>query len=74
MYAVKKQLQESSVPFKVKEAAGHPATVIIETAAEAGCDAIVMGSRGLGSITKIFIGSVSSDVINNAEIPVVIVK
>lgn len=74
MYAIKKHLLESPVPFKIKETSGHAATVILETAEAENCDTIVMGSRGLGNITKLFIGSVSSDVISNAHIPVVIVK
>lgn len=74
IYVIKKQLLESPVPFRIKEVSGHPAAVIIETAETEACDAIVMGSRGLGEFTKLLIGSVSSDVINKAQVPVVIVK
>lgn len=64
----------SPVKFKLLTAVGHPATEILHSAEEYGCDTIVMGSRGLGSITKLFLGSVSSEVINKSELPVVIVK
>ena len=64
----------SPVKYKLRSAEGNPAEQILAIATEAGCDTIVMGSRGLGSLSKIFLGSVSSDVINKSEIPVLIVK
>lgn len=64
----------SSVKYKLRSETGVPADVIISVAKQCECDAIVMGSRGLSKITKLFIGSVSSEVINHADVPVVIVK
>lgn len=64
----------SPVKYKLHSAVGDAATQILKLAEDQKCDAIVMGSRGLGSITKFFIGSVSSEVMNKAEVPVLIVK
>lgn len=64
----------STVKFKLRHETGHPADKIIAVAEELQCDTIVMGSRGLGSITKLFLGSVSTEVINKAEVPVIVVK
>ena len=72
--AILETMMGSTAKYKLRTENGHPAEKILEVAEEAGCDTIVMGSRGLGSLTKLFLGSVSSEVINNAEIPVVIVK
>ncbi len=54
---------------------GHPANTIVKTAAEENYDMIVLGSRGFGSLKKIFLGSVSNAVAQEAkDCTVVIVK
>ncbi|HOV79502.1 MAG TPA: universal stress protein [Bacillota bacterium] len=53
---------------------GNPAHVIVEFAREGGFDHIVIGSRGMGSLKGIVMGSVSSKVINLAPCPVTVVK
>lgn len=39
---------------------GSPGPVILSIAEDKGCDLIVMGSRGLGPLKGIFMGSVSA--------------
>ena len=53
---------------------GHVARSILEVADEAGSDIIIMGSRGLGLLKGVLIGSVSQKVIEEAKIPVMVVK
>ena len=53
---------------------GHPATTIVETASEGGFDLVVIGSRGLGGIKKMLLGSVSNAVAQEAHTSVMIVK
>lgn len=53
---------------------GNPAEVIVQYAREKRCDEIVMGCRGLGSFASLFMGSVATEVIRNAEAPVLVVK
>ena len=53
---------------------GHIAKSILEVADEQGSDMIVMGSRGLGFLKGVLIGSVSQKVIEEAKIPVMVVK
>lgn len=51
----------------------EPGEQIVAYAEENGCDLIIMGSRGLGAIRGI-LGSVSSHVLREATMPVLIVK
>lgn len=53
---------------------GQPADKIVETASEGGVDVIILGSRGLGSIEEIVLGSVSNRVADKATCTVLIVK
>jgi nucleotide-binding universal stress UspA family protein len=41
---------------------------------ELGCDLIVMGTHGMGSIAGLALGSVASKVIHLAGVPVTVVK
>lgn len=52
---------------------GHPAEEILKTAKEESAGLIVMGSRGKRTHT-ILLGSVSREIVNNSEIPVLIAK
>jgi nucleotide-binding universal stress UspA family protein len=53
--------------------AGHPADEILGTAKEEGADMIIIGSRGK-RMHNILMGSVSREVANRAEIPVLLAK
>ncbi len=53
--------------------AGHPADEILKTADEEGVDMIIVGSRGKRT-SHVFMGSVSREVVNRCEIPVLVVK
>ncbi|MCD9020693.1 universal stress protein [Cohnella silvisoli] len=53
---------------------GNPAAAILEYAQGNNCDLIVMGSRGLGAIKEWMLGSVSHHVVQQARVPVLIVK
>ncbi len=46
---------------------GHPADTIVKTASEEGFDTIVIGSRGRSGLQKIFLGSVSSAVVQESK-------
>ena len=52
---------------------GHPAEEIINGAKEEGADLIIIGTRG-SRVGRFFIGSVSREVVNSAEVPVLLVK
>lgn len=53
---------------------GLPRQVICNVAKEGGYDLIVMGSRGLGGLAELVLGSVSHHVVQHAPTPVLIVR
>lgn len=53
---------------------GAPAEAIAAYAAEEGCDAIVMGTRGMGAVAGLVMGSVAQKVVHLASVPVTLVK
>ena len=55
-------------------AEGYASEEILKCAEKGHHDLIVMGSRGMGLVRGLVLGSVSSRVVNKAEIPVLIVK
>jgi len=52
---------------------GHPADEILNAATDIGADLIMVGSRG-NRVSHTFMGSVSREVVNRAEIPVFVAK
>jgi nucleotide-binding universal stress UspA family protein len=53
---------------------GSPSREIVREAEEGDFDLIVIGSRGLSRLQELFLGNVSSYVVNNSKIPVLVVK
>lgn len=53
---------------------GSPADAIIDVANTRGSDVIVMGSRGLGRLAGLLLGSTSQKVVSHAPCPVLIVR
>ncbi|MHA1770040.1 MAG: universal stress protein, partial [Candidatus Thorarchaeota archaeon] len=53
---------------------GDPANRIIEIAAEQEVDFIIMGSRGVSGLKRLFVGSISDKVSKSASCPVMIVR
>jgi len=53
---------------------GNPAETIIEVAEKGNYDLIVVGNRGLSSVKRFFLGSVSDDVSHHAKCSVLIVR
>jgi nucleotide-binding universal stress UspA family protein len=71
-----KLLDEAGVPYVKHIKVGHAAEVIAHTAKKLSCDKVIMGTRGLGTITQLLLGSVSHKAIHQMDphIPVTLVK
>jgi nucleotide-binding universal stress UspA family protein len=53
---------------------GSPAERILAQVESGGHDLVIMGSRGRGTIASLFLGSVSSNVLQQSLVPVLIVR
>jgi nucleotide-binding universal stress UspA family protein len=60
--------------FRGIRARGDPADEILKNAERKKVDLIVMGSRGLGEFSRVFLGSVSTKVLSNAKCTCIVVK
>ena len=67
-------LDASRLTYEIRLLYGHPAEVIVRVARDESCLGIVMGTRGLGGLENIFLGSTAYKVIQLAEVPVTLVK
>lgn len=64
----------AGIPFTSEILTGDIATVITECAERQGCDTIVMGTRGLGAIGNLMLGSIATKVVHLTKLPVTLVK
>jgi nucleotide-binding universal stress UspA family protein len=67
-------LAERGIAAVVYEPAGDPAPEIEQIAREEGYDMIVVGSRGLGMLSRILQGSVSEHVATHAAATVIVAR
>ncbi len=64
--------EELDVEYRVEE--GDPIELILNLAAETGCDLIVLGTHGRTGLGRLLRGSIAEDVVRRAPCPVVTVK
>lgn len=53
---------------------GPVAETIVEYAKEAGCEHIIMGTRGMGGLSNLVLGSIATKVLSLTHVPVTLVK
>jgi nucleotide-binding universal stress UspA family protein len=70
----KRLLAEQGMTAELLEPAGDPAPTIERIAEEGGFDTVVVGSRGLGPVSRFFQGSVSEHLATHAGATVVIAR
>jgi nucleotide-binding universal stress UspA family protein len=64
----------SKVPLRCEVAVASPASAIVAAAKKARGDEIVMGTRGLGRLSGLLVGSTATKVIQLASVPVTLIK
>jgi nucleotide-binding universal stress UspA family protein len=68
------KLDAEKIPYIFHVGVGDPAHVIVHYAKEKKCEQIFMGTRGLGSVMGMIMGSVTFKVIHLSEVPILLVK
>lgn len=74
LVAARKALDAAGVGYVYHISVGEPAEAIAHFAKEKKIEQIVMGTRGVGSIANMLLGSVASKVLHLALVPVLLVK
>lgn len=70
----RKLCERLGVEFQYYSRIGEPGQAITSFAKRTGCKEIVMGTRGLGRVSGLVLGSVATKVIHLAPVPVTLVK
>lgn len=68
------QMVPTGIEKEATSETGSPAVVILDHAENTATDLIVMGSRGLGIVKGVLLGSVSQYIVEQAKCPVLVVK
>ena len=66
--------QDSQVNSRIRLETGQPRDVICYIAKEELPDLVILGSRGLGSVERLMLGSVSDYVVHHCVSPVLVVR
>lgn len=67
-------VRAAGVPVDSHAAVGDIATRVAEHVHTLHCDAIVMGTRGLGPVQSLLLGSTALKVIHLADVPITLIK
>ena len=66
--------EAAGLAFEREIGSGEPAPTLLEIAQRCGCEAIIMGARGRGTLQSVLLGSVSQAVLQASPQPVTIVR
>lgn len=67
-------LSRAGVSYRKEILTGDVARTIVEHAEDLGCDVIVMGTRGMGALTSLILGSTAMKVVHLTKLPVTLIK
>ena len=67
-------VRAAGVPYTSEILIGDIALMIVKRADELNCDGIIMGTRGMGAVGNLVMGSVATKVVHLAKCPVTLVK
>jgi nucleotide-binding universal stress UspA family protein len=67
-------LRTAGVSYDKEILVGDVAPSIVRRAEELGCRVIVMGTRGMGALANLMLGSVATKVVHLSKLPVTLIK
>lgn len=70
----KEKLDKAGIPYTVSQQVGNVAETIAKYVKAKGCELVIMGTRGLGSVQSMVLGSVATKVLHLVDVPVTLVK
>jgi nucleotide-binding universal stress UspA family protein len=68
------KLDAAGLKYQYHIGVGDAAETIVDYARQKACDRIYMGTRGMGSVSNVLLGSVATKVIALSHVPVLLVK
>src|SRR5690554_3445401 len=73
LVSARQELNNAGIEFKEQVIVGPIAQTIVRYTEDHDCDHIFMGTRGLGSVTSMVLGSVTNKVLSLSPVPVTLV-
>ena len=71
---VRQRLSDAGLTTDFAVVSGRPPQVLVEEARRSRATLVAVGSRGLGPIASVLVGSVSAEVVDNAHCPVLVAR
>ena len=68
------KLDQAGIKYVASHQVGNTPEIIARYIKSKGCDMVVMGSRGLGSMHGMVLGSVATKILHLVDVPVTLVK
>lgn len=72
--SARRLLEDAAIPYTIHTATGDPATEIAHCATDRRCDEIVMGTRGLGAVQNLLLGTVTMKTLHISAVPIILIK
>lgn len=70
----RQKLDAAGLAYSAHIMIGEAAPTLVEVAKDKGCSLIIMGAHGFGSVVGLFMGSITTKVVQLSTVPVLVVK
>ena len=70
----RKALDDANIKYEYHISVGEVGELVAHFAKDLKCDQVVMGTRGMGSVANMLMGSTATKVLHTVDVPVLLVK